>query len=88
MLYNQSEKPWELYLRIMHLVHQPDMTVIEVCCGTSPASRAAYLLGISSISLDIRENQVDNSISILNTFLADFGKATPVFVFKHFFCKP
>jgi ubiquinone/menaquinone biosynthesis C-methylase UbiE len=62
---NQYEKPWDLILRILYLVYQPDMKVVELCCGTAPGARAAAFLGISSYSIDIRDNQTKAAAILL-----------------------
>jgi len=59
------------------LIHQADMTIIEVCCGTVPASRAAAFLGLNSISFDSRQDQISTATSILVDFFASF-KTKPV----------
>jgi len=74
---NPYEKPWSLYLRIMHLLYSADMTVVEICCGTAPAARAAAFLGISSISFDIRGNQIEAACSSFSSFFNKF-KEQPV----------
>ena len=68
------KKPWDLYLRIVQLIHHPDMTIIEICCGTAPASRAASFLGLNSISFNSRQDQISTASSLLVEFQSKFQK--------------
>ena len=56
------------------------MTVVEVCSGTAPAARACFILGLNSISFDIRENQNETASSLLNEYMSEF-KEKPVCIF-------
>ena len=53
------------------------MTIVEMCCGTSPGARAAAFLGLNSISFDKRVSQIETSKSLLVDFLSSF-KTKPV----------
>ena len=61
-------------MRILYIVQQPDMTVIELCSGTAPASRASAFLGLSSISIDCRDNQTKSAASLCSTFFTTMSK--------------
>ena len=50
----------------------PDMTVVEVCSGTSPAARAAAFLGLNSISFDNRKSQIQTATANLASFFTKF----------------
>jgi hypothetical protein len=46
------------------------MTMVEICSGTAPGSRACSILGISSIAIDFRLDQNTNAASYLTTLLS------------------
>ena len=50
------------------------MTVVELCSGTGPASRASAFLGLSSISIDCRENQSKSAAALLTNFFTIMSK--------------
>jgi len=50
------------------------MTIIEICCGTAPAARAAAFLGLHSISFDSRPDQISTATSLLVDFQSKFQK--------------
>ena len=50
------------------------MTVVELCSGTAPASRASAFLGLSSISVDYRDNQTKTAASLCSTFFTTMSK--------------
>jgi len=66
------KSPWDLYLRFLQLLSAPDMTVVEVCSGTSPAARAAAFLGLNSISFDNRKSQIQTATANLASFFTKF----------------
>jgi mitochondrial fission protein ELM1 len=55
----------------MHLLYQPDMTVVEICSGTAPGSRVAAFLGLNSLSFDSRDDQTTTATSLIAEFLAN-----------------
>jgi hypothetical protein len=71
---NKYEKPWDLILRILYLVYQPDMKVVELCSGTAPGARAAAFLGLSSYSIDIRDNQNKAAAALLTQHFNKFNE--------------
>jgi len=79
---NPYQKPHTLYLRLINLIYQSDMTVVEVCSGTGPAARACSILGLNSISFDFREEQNETALSLLNQYFSEFNEK-PVCIFKY-----
>jgi hypothetical protein len=55
----------------MHLLYQPDMTLVEICSGTAPGSRVAAFLGLNSLSFDSRDDQTTTATSLIAEFLAN-----------------
>ena len=54
----------------MHLLIQPDMTVVEICSGTAPGSRVSAFLGLNSLSFDSREDQTTTATALMAEFLS------------------
>ena len=50
------------------------MTVVELCSGTAPASRASAFLALSSYSIDYRANQTKTAASLCSTFFTTMSK--------------
>jgi len=65
---NNFEKPWQLVFHLLRNHMVPQMKIVEVCCGTAPAARAAAVLGLSSIHIDAPEIVAKEVVSHINQF--------------------
>ena len=60
------------------------MTLVEICAGTAPGSRASTFLGINSISFDNRADQNTTAAALMAEFLGNERVKAPIVYFTYY----